>query len=103
MFLDLLAVFFFLIAWSILTAIVLKRGRNNGDIFVTLFFLLGVLSFTIYSVKVGEVWFIILNGISLVLAAINFYYIPHKFKKMERELKNVEEEVILNEKSKKRR
>lgn len=94
MFLGVLAVFFFLIAWVILTAITLKKGRNKGDVFVNLFFLLGVLFFTIYSVQVGEIMFILLNGVALVLATVNFYYIPHKFRKMEKEIKSAERKMV---------
>ncbi len=96
LFAGLLAVVFFLIAWIILTLIVIKNGRNNGDIFVNLFFLLGVISFTIYSVQVGEILFILLNGIASILAFINFYYIPNKFKKMKKEIKSIEMEISDN-------
>ncbi len=91
---GILAVVFFLIAWIILTAIVLKNGRNKGDVFVNFFFLLGVLFFTIYSVQMMEIVFILLNGVALVLAAVNFYYIPNKFRKMKREIESAEKGVI---------
>ena len=94
MFFGILAVVFFLVAWVILTTITLENGRNKGDVFVNLFFLLGVVSFTIYSVQVGELLFIILNGIASALAIINFYYVPNKFKNMKREIKSAEKGIL---------
>ena len=91
---GILAVVFFLIAWIILTATTLERGRNKGDVFVNLFFLLGVIAFTVYSVQIDELLFIILNGIASILAVINFYYVPNKFRKMKREIESAEKGVL---------
>jgi len=84
----------FVLGWAVQTAVVLERRKNLGDIVATALFFTGLVLFTLYGFQVSDPWFIMFNSAAVILALINFYYIPHKAASFRKEVKVLEKEVI---------
>lgn len=90
---ELIVSFLFLAGWATNTIEVLFTKKNSINPLVSLFFTAGVIVSATDSYYKGDPVFLFLGVATLILAFINFYYIPQVMK-IEKQLINDEKKIV---------
>jgi len=90
---SLISSIFFLLGWTTTTIQVLKKKKNPTNLFVSLFFTIGVFFSTIDQYYKHDLLFVFFATAMAILAFIDFYYVPWVLK-IKKEIVKKEEKIF---------
>lgn len=87
--LDLLALCLFLGGWLALVVRDIKERTNRADPLAVFLFMCGSIALWLIQFSKSKVIFIIIGTIIVILSILNWFYVPHRLIKLEKEIVNV--------------
>ena len=92
--LDLLAIVLFLGGWLALVARDIRDKVNRADPLAVFLFMLGSITLCVLQFFRSKPLFIVLGLAIAALSILNWYYVPHRFAKLEKEIVASEKKLI---------
>jgi len=86
--LDLLALSLFLGGWLALVIRDIKERTNRADPLAVFLFMAGSIVLCIIQFSKSKIIFVIIGIIIAILSVLNWFYVPHRIAKLEREVKS---------------
>lgn len=87
--LDLLALSLFLGAWIVLVARDIRERTNRADPLAVFLFMCGSIVLCVLQFSKNKVVFIIIGLIIATLSILNWFYVPHRIAKLEKEITSI--------------
>ena len=84
--LDLMALSLFLGAWIVLVARDIRERTNHADPLAVFLFMMGSIVLCIIQFSKSKLVFIIIGLIIATLSILNWFYVPHRIAKLEKEI-----------------
>jgi len=87
--LDLLALILFLGGWIMLVARDIRERTNRADPLAVFLFMMGSIVLCILQFSKSKIIFIIIGLIIATLSILNWFYVPHRITKLEKEITSI--------------
>ena len=87
-YLDLLALILFLSAWLALVVRDIREHTNHADPLAVFLFMCGSIVLCVLQFSKSKIIFVIIGITIAILSILNWFYVPHRLAKLEREIKS---------------